>query len=198
MRSKIPAAISAATSLFLGAVASWACGSSALMSPPSIRFAQLCDNGEKPNHCLHKAELWCLILCFFDLKFGYQGQKVPPVWEDGLDSVHLFDALTGPFICREELYVSDTATKSHYKKSHKKNKGAERAGAIEVDVSDLVDQGLITPEEAPVVEAGNKPGSRHYRIDLKMRFRLIGRDWNDQIEKKCQINIASAFRPGVE
>ncbi|SCN92316.1 uncharacterized protein FFE2_15396 [Fusarium fujikuroi] len=139
------------------------------------------------------------------------------------ESTHLLDALPGPLICREEFYVSDTATESHYKKSDTKNKGAERAGAIEVDVTFLRDEGLITSEEAPPQEDGNKAGSRHFKIDLKMRIKVIGRDlecefsesavassnstglirtgtatYKDQIEKKCLINIASAFRPGVE
>ncbi|KAG4259811.1 hypothetical protein FPRO03_12461 [Fusarium proliferatum] len=136
-------------------------------------------------------------------------ENIPPVYEYQFDSIHLLDALPGPFICREEFYVSDTATESHYKKSDTKNKGAERAGAIEVDVTFLRDEGLITSEEAPPQEDGNKAGSRHFKIDLKMRIKVIGRDlewlirtgtaiYKDQIEKKCLINIASAFRPGLE
>ncbi|CZR39183.1 uncharacterized protein FPRO_05625 [Fusarium proliferatum ET1] len=131
-------------------------------------------------------------------------ENIPPVYEYQFDSIHLLDALPGPFICREEFYVSDTATESHYKKSDTKNKVAERAGAIEVDVTFLRDEGLITSEEAPPQEDGNRAGSRHFKIDLKMRIKVIGRDlectaiYKDQIEKKCLINIASAFRPGVE
>ncbi|KAF5632684.1 Hsp70 family heat shock protein [Fusarium sp. NRRL 52700] len=138
------------------------------------------------------------------LTFPYSGENVPSVWEYELDSVHLLDELPGPLICREELNVSDTATKSHYKKSDKTNKGAERAGAIEVDVSFLRDQGQITPEEAPTDRAGHTIGARHYKIELKIRIRVIGRDlectaiYKDLIEQKCQINIAPAFRPGVE
>lgn len=50
--------------------------------------------------------------------------------------------------------------------------GAERVGAIEVDVSLLRDKGLITPEEDPTNKAGKKVGARHYKITLKLRMRL--------------------------
>ncbi|ENH71784.1 hypothetical protein FOC1_g10004031 [Fusarium oxysporum f. sp. cubense race 1] len=78
----------------------------------------------------------------------------------------------GPLICAEELFVSDSATESHYRRGNRKNKGAERVGAIQVDVSLLRDEGLTTPEEDPTNKAGKKVGARHYKITLKMRMRL--------------------------
>ncbi|WJG34837.1 uncharacterized protein FOBCDRAFT_197728 [Fusarium oxysporum Fo47] len=101
-----------------------------------------------------------------------EGQHVPPVWECDIETTHLLDALPGPLICAEELFVSDSATESHYRRGNRKNKGAERVGAIEVDVSLLRDKGLITPEEDPTNKAGKKVGARHYKITLKLRMRL--------------------------
>jgi hypothetical protein len=93
---------------------------------------------------------------------------------------------------------------------------------IEVDVSFLRDQSLLTPKEARV-ENGIKIGKDHHEIPLTIRMTVIGRDleceflqssiwsgvepkligkgraiYKDVYEKKCRLNIASAFKPGVE
>lgn len=104
--------------------------------------------------------------------------------------------------------------------------GTEKVGYLEVDVSFLRDHGLLTPKPAPV-RNGVTVGKDHYEIHLTIRMRVIGRDLEckfslsailpgDELklivkgtaifidvhgnthEKKCQINIASAFMNGVE
>ncbi|KAL9573472.1 hypothetical protein ACKAV7_002016 [Fusarium commune] len=136
--------------------------------------------------------------------YWFLKKHVPPVWEYEIETTHLLDALPAPLIREQQLFVSDSATESHYRKGNRKNKGAERVGAIQVDISFLRDQGLITPEEAPTNKAGKKVGARRCMITLKMRIKVIGRDlectaiYKDRIEKKCHISIAPAFKPGVE
>ncbi|KAH7177235.1 hypothetical protein DER46DRAFT_654490 [Fusarium sp. MPI-SDFR-AT-0072] len=92
--------------------------------------------------------------------YWFLKKHVPPVWEYEIETTHLLDALPAPLICEEELFMSDSATESHYRKGNRKNKGAERVGAIQVDISFLRDEGLITPEEAPTNKAGKKVGAR--------------------------------------
>lgn len=56
-----------------------------------------------------------------------QGAEVPSVWRsEELSCRHTFPSWPRvPLKCREVLYVSDTATESHYKKTHPKNKGTK-------------------------------------------------------------------------
>ncbi|KAH7250364.1 uncharacterized protein BKA55DRAFT_690596 [Fusarium redolens] len=128
-----------------------------------------------------------------------KGKKVAPFL-----TVHTVGLLqTGPLSCRQELFISDRATDDHYPITHWKKKGAQKVGVIEVDVSFLRDQNLLTPKEARV-ENGIKIGKDHYEIPLTIRMTVIGRDlecraiYKDVYEKKCRLNIASAFKPGVE
>ncbi|KAF5535802.1 Hsp70 chaperone protein [Fusarium mexicanum] len=111
------------------------------------------------------------------------GERVPSVWQcEPFACSHTFDVWpVRPFICREMLYVSDHATKSHYRKTHPNNEGAEYVGEIEVDFSFLRD-----------------------RIDFTMAIKVVDRDLecfaihDQKVVKKCRINIASGFRPGVK
>lgn len=52
-----------------------------------------------------------------------KGQEVDPVWKcQPFSCSHTFDVWpVGPLICREVLYVSETATESHYQLKHPKN-----------------------------------------------------------------------------
>ncbi|KAF4977312.1 hypothetical protein FZEAL_6135 [Fusarium zealandicum] len=154
-----------------------------------------------------------------------RGALVPPVWrsEDFLCS-HTFDVWPiRPLICKEILYVSDSSTRSHYRLTHPNNQGkyhepihiahgmltllitgAERVGEIVVDFSFLRDQGLIAPIEPTINDQGRKVGTRHYKVNYTMAIRVVDRDlecfasYGGQVRKRCRINIASGFRPGVK
>jgi hypothetical protein len=129
--------------------------------------------------------------------------------------------------CKELLYVSDTATESHYARSHK-NKGkpsscfirpntnswvpAQFAGTIITDMTFLRDEGLIDITYPEPDENGVIRGGPHYRVeydivptveDRNLRYDAI---WtpkeNGQGSKRkrlqtAQISIASAFQPGT-
>ncbi|EGU75188.1 hypothetical protein FOXB_14285 [Fusarium oxysporum f. sp. conglutinans Fo5176] len=81
--------------------------------------------------------------------------------------------------------------------------GAQEVGEIVVDFSDLLNRGL-TPVEPIVYEDGRTIGKRHYRINFTMIIQVVDRDlrcyaiYNQETRKKCRINIASGFRPGVK
>ncbi|CVK87782.1 related to hsp70 protein [Fusarium mangiferae] len=133
------------------------------------------------------------------------GAMVPSVWNcEPFTCTHTFDAWPPrPLLCREILYVSDHSTRSHYRLSHPNNKGAQEVGEIVVDFSDLLEKGL-TPVEPIVYEDGRTLGKRHYRVNFTMIIQVIDRDlrcyaiYNQETRKKCRINIASGFRPGVK
>ncbi|KAF4339125.1 hypothetical protein FBEOM_6945 [Fusarium beomiforme] len=106
-----------------------------------------------------------------------RGQTVPSDWHTEFESCHTIDYQpTGPLICVETLYVSDDATESHYRRSHPKNRGAERVGVIEVDFACLRDEGKIMPQEPPIRTDGVKFGKKHFKIDFTMKLRVVGRD----------------------
>ncbi|KAI2609234.1 hypothetical protein GGR54DRAFT_643547 [Hypoxylon sp. NC1633] len=131
-------------------------------------------------------------------------ELLPPVWRcKSFRCVHTFEENEPRFLCQEYLYVSDSATMSHYSINSRLNREAEEVGRIVVDFTFLREQGLITArrEKSPF---GNYVGKKHYRVAYTMVMRVRGRDlrcyaiYNDTIVKRACINIASAFRAGVE
>ncbi|KIM99548.1 hypothetical protein OIDMADRAFT_19679 [Oidiodendron maius Zn] len=121
-----------------------------------------------------------------------------------IDAYHLFPAYRRVFKFEEVLYVSDTSFESHYKKSHKKNKGSEVAGRIIADMSFLVKENIIQPI-MPDPMSGGKP---HYKIEFQLVMIIDGRNlryearWpkgNDaRVHGSGQICIAAAFQPGTD
>ncbi|KAL2141237.1 hypothetical protein VTI28DRAFT_2650 [Corynascus sepedonium] len=134
------------------------------------------------------------------------GHEVEPVWTCApFLSSHTFDCWpVRPLICREVLYVSDRSRDSHYQLSHPKNAGAERVGEIVVDFTFLRNEGLIHPVEGGFNRNGKPVGKRHYRVTYTMVMKVVDRDlqcyaiYDGRVRKKCKINIASAFQPGVK
>ncbi|KAJ9133270.1 Hsp70 family protein-like protein [Pleurostoma richardsiae] len=131
-----------------------------------------------------------------------KGQEVGSVWESPRFSCTHTIAAWPPsrLLCKEVFYVSDEATKFHYRKSDQENKSAEVAGDIVVDFTFLREQGLIQPVEP---EPGTK-GKRHYKVNYDILIRIVDRDlkcyaiYDNEVVKQCRINIASAFRAGVK
>ncbi|KAL2137237.1 hypothetical protein VTI74DRAFT_6448 [Chaetomium olivicolor] len=134
------------------------------------------------------------------------GQEVEPVWTcSPFLCTHTFDCWpVQPLICREVLFVSDRSKDSHYQLSHPKNAGAEKVGEIVVDFTFLRKEGLIQPVDGGVNDRGKRVGKRHYRVTYTMVIKVVDRDlqcyaiYDGRVRKKCKINIASAFRPGVK
>ncbi|KAK8137369.1 hypothetical protein PG984_005309 [Apiospora sp. TS-2023a] len=133
------------------------------------------------------------------------GSEVPPVWKKSFDCEHLIPCWpVQPLICTELLYVSDHATQSHYRIKDARNTGAEKVGEIMVDFTFLRDQGCLLPTEPGTNSKGKPVGKRHYRVEYKIEIEVVDRDlkcyaiYGGEVVKKCRINIASAFRPGVK
>ncbi|KAI1844837.1 hypothetical protein JX266_009065 [Neoarthrinium moseri] len=134
------------------------------------------------------------------------GRVIPPVWTSKpLQCSHNIPCHPPtPLVCVEVLYVSDSATKSHYSKWHRNNRGFQVVGKIEADFDFLKEQNLITPTEPTVDDKGRKKGKRHYKIDYTMILQVIDRDlkcmafYGGEIITQCRINIAAGFLPGVK
>ncbi|KAI1373890.1 hypothetical protein F4677DRAFT_461746 [Hypoxylon crocopeplum] len=133
------------------------------------------------------------------------GDEVDPVWEcEPLFCSHTFRVWPPVrLLCEEVLYVSDTSTESHYQLKHPKNAGAQKIGRIVVDFSFLRDEGCIHPIDPPTVN-GRRQGRRHYKVNFHLKIQVVDRDlrcfaiYEGDIVKRCQINIASGFTPGVK
>ncbi|KAK7974420.1 hypothetical protein PG989_016268 [Apiospora arundinis] len=133
------------------------------------------------------------------------GSEVPPVWKQSFDCEHLIPCWpVQPLICTELLYVSDQATQSHYRLKDARNTGAEKVGEIVVDFTFLREQGWLLPTEPGTNSKGKPVGKRHYKVEYKIEIEVVDRDlkcyaiYKGEVVKKCRINIASAFRPGVK
>ncbi|KAI1775051.1 hypothetical protein F4818DRAFT_451981 [Hypoxylon cercidicola] len=116
---------------------------------------------------------------------------------------HTFKEHEPRFLCEETLYVSDSATESHYSLNSPRNKKAEEVGNVVVDFTFLREQGLIQLTREMLAN-GEYVGKRHYRVAYTMVIKVVGRDlrcyaiYNGQTVKRARINIASGFKPGVQ
>ena len=113
-----------------------------------------------------------------------KGQEVEPVWRcEPLDTSFTFECIPDQtLICEEVLYASDESTKSHYKRNHPNNKGAERVGDITVDFTFLIKDGLIQPIEPGLDANGNRIGKRHYRVEYKLFIEVVDRDLSCELQ----------------
>ncbi|KAH9904408.1 hypothetical protein F4778DRAFT_780375 [Xylariomycetidae sp. FL2044] len=136
-------------------------------------------------------------------------REVPSVWiSEPIVCYHTFDAKkTKHLVCEEVLYVSDQATRSHYPVMSRPNKDAQKVGTIEADWTFLITDNLIQPEvdvhDADDSDRGAPIGVPHYKVRYTMVLKVVDRDlqcyayYDGKVVVQCQINIASAFAPGV-
>ncbi|KAI1425933.1 hypothetical protein F5Y12DRAFT_795159 [Xylaria sp. FL1777] len=148
-------------------------------------------------------EYYVLNTIYWVLKLG---RVIPPIWRSkSLSCSHNITCHPPrPLICEEVLYVSDSATKSHYSRMHSKNKGSQRVGKIISDFTFLRDQGIIKPIEPIIGPNGRQILRRHYKVQYQIVIQVVDRDlkcfaiYDDHIVTQCRINISSAFSPGVK
>ncbi|CZR60755.1 related to hsp70 protein [Phialocephala subalpina] len=130
-----------------------------------------------------------------------KGDRLPPRKEIVIDVYHTFTTSANLFLCEEVLYVSDTSIESHYRKSHRKNHGAEVAGKIIADMTFLKTDGHIKPIQP---KEGYK-GKPYYKIEFQLCMIIDGRHlkyearWpaGGAVQQSGQISIAAAFEPGT-
>ncbi|KAL6365550.1 hypothetical protein LRP88_01547 [Fusarium phalaenopsidis] len=157
----------------------------------------------RQNYSVNRAtgEHYILKTIYWVLK---KGDKIGPNWvsEKPLETVHLIE-YGDPLICCEEIWVSDTATESHYRFTYKKNKGAQKAGTLEADFNFLKEQGLIKPIEPEIGKNGKPIGTRHWKVEFLIYLKMIGRDLSCIVKRdgkvinSCRINIAPGFDMGT-
>ncbi|KAK8073199.1 hypothetical protein PG994_004098 [Apiospora phragmitis] len=91
-----------------------------------------------------------------------------------------------------------------YRAPDVRNTGAEKVGEIVADFTFLREQGGLLPTEPGTNSKGKPVGKRHYKVEYKIEIEVVDRDlkcyaiYKGDVVKKCRINIASAFRPGVK
>ncbi|KAI1868190.1 hypothetical protein JX265_007013 [Neoarthrinium moseri] len=151
--------------------------------------------------------LWVRDTIFWALKLGNE-EPLGPVWtSEPLPCTQSFDSRKTKrprLIAIDRLYVSDTATESHYQRDHQKNEGAKPVGEIVTDFTFLRDNGLIQPVKGIMTDEGQRWGRKHYDVDYHLYLRLVGRDlkcyavYNNSIVQQSVINISSAFAAGVK
>lgn len=133
-----------------------------------------------------------------------QEQTILAQEEYKIRAYHTIPVSWKSFKCEEILYVSDVCTESHYRKSHEKNKTAEEAGRIVVDMAPLVAQGRVRVKNP-------KPGfigQPHYKFKFDLVIKIDGRNltfearWPagkpTEVKVEDQISMAAAFQPGTD
>ncbi|KAI0813764.1 hypothetical protein GGR55DRAFT_635774 [Xylaria sp. FL0064] len=131
-----------------------------------------------------------------------QNTELHPVWRcEPFLCEHAFREDEEKFLCQEYLYVSDNATQSHLSLKSPQNRKAEEVGRITVDFTFLRDQLKPKREMRP---DGKYVGKKHYRVAYTMVIQVRDRDLRcfaihkGTVRVRAQINIASAFQPGVK
>ncbi|KAH6723782.1 hypothetical protein BKA61DRAFT_626706 [Leptodontidium sp. MPI-SDFR-AT-0119] len=120
---------------------------------------------------------------------------------------HTFEVGNPLLLCEEVLYVSDFATESHFALDHPKNKDAQVAGKIIVDMTFLRDEGKILPVLPVPDKDGVHQGKLHYKVEYDLVAVVEGRNLryearypaneNGRVQKTGQFSIAAAFLPGT-
>ncbi|KAB8293932.1 hypothetical protein EYC80_009405 [Monilinia laxa] len=117
---------------------------------------------------------------------------------------HTFAIDEQQFLCEELLYVSDTATESHYSRKSIKNADAQIAGRIIVDMTFLRERGIIKPVDPD----DGKKGVKHYKVEFELVAIVEGRALryearypageDGKVLGKGQFCIAAAFKEGTD
>ncbi|KAJ5054792.1 uncharacterized protein L3040_001056 [Drepanopeziza brunnea f. sp. 'multigermtubi'] len=115
---------------------------------------------------------------------------------------HTFEVDEPLFLCEEVLYVSDIATESHYALTDPRNKDAQVAGKIVVDMTFLRDEGRIQP----ILPPPGPHGVAHYKVEYDLVAVVEGRNLryearypsnSGKVRGTGQVSIAAAFQPGT-
>ncbi|QSZ36109.1 hypothetical protein DSL72_007234 [Monilinia vaccinii-corymbosi] len=126
--------------------------------------------------------------------FMIKGKPIPPTHEfEALTNFHTFAIDEKQFLCEELLYVSDTATESHYSLRNIRN----------ADMTFLRDRGIIKP----VYPEDRTKGVEHYRVEYDLVAIVEGRalryearypaGGGGEVLGKGQFSIAAAFKEGT-
>ncbi|TGO22612.1 hypothetical protein BPAE_0161g00170 [Botrytis paeoniae] len=154
----------------------------------------------KPDESELDGEKYVATIDYFMIK----GKPIRPDHQfSPFPTYHTFPTDEKKFLCEEILYVSDTATESHYSRKNLKNADAQIAGRIIVDMTFLRDKGIITP----VYPEEGMGGKEHYRVEYELVAKVEGRALRyearypagegGQVRCEGQFSIAAAFREGT-
>ncbi|TVY35815.1 hypothetical protein LSUB1_G007092 [Lachnellula subtilissima] len=120
-------------------------------------------------------------------------------------SIHAFKVNAKSFLCEEVVYVSDSATESHYTVGHPKNRYAQVSGKMMIDMTHLKTEKGLRPIYPEADEDGVVRGKPHYKVEFDLfpiaedrNLRYEARDIDTgAVLKTGQIGIAAAFKPGT-
>lgn len=151
-----------------------------------------------------------------------QGKLVSTRYEEKIASRHIFHLNAKRFVCEEILYVSSNKHQSGYKNNHRENKGksilphqttmqanmrlipgAEEAGRIEVDLTDLIKAGGF-----PDTTTENSEGKSYtyYEITYDLWIIIEGRtltfearspENENEVQASRHFCVAAGFVPGT-
>ncbi|KAI9650554.1 hypothetical protein NHQ30_000571 [Ciborinia camelliae] len=154
----------------------------------------------KPEESELEGEKYVATIDYFMIK----GNPIRPDHQfPPFPTYHTFAIDEKQFLCEELLYVSDTATESHYSRRNIRNSDAQIAGRIIVDMTFLRDKGIIKPVYP---EEGNN-GMKHYRVEYELVAIVEGRALryearypageDGRVLGEGQFSIAAAFKEGT-
>ncbi|KAH7378746.1 hypothetical protein BKA66DRAFT_610262 [Pyrenochaeta sp. MPI-SDFR-AT-0127] len=141
------------------------------------------------------------------------GERVENMQVFSFDVMHTFPITRKLLLCAEQLWMSDDKHPCHYRKTHPLNRGAEKIGTIEADLTFLKDEGRIEPQfpSNDSIHAGShkQHWEVHYEVAMIVEGRSIRFEARWPVKDSLQhgqkqrvlamklVGMASAFKPGT-
>ncbi|KAJ4007302.1 hypothetical protein NW766_009984 [Fusarium irregulare] len=110
----------------------------------------------------------------------------------------------GPYICRQDIYLSDEAYKCHLDEEDEHNMDAEHLGYLEFDASRYYEQGRFLSRPAGKNSDGVMALKPHTEFHWQIHFVVDGLNLaccavvDGNVEAVLKINMASGFDPSTE
>ncbi|KAJ4127065.1 hypothetical protein NW768_008688 [Fusarium equiseti] len=110
----------------------------------------------------------------------------------------------GPYICRQDIYLSDTAYKCHQDENDEHNLDAEHLGYLEFDVSRYYERGRFLTRQAGQNHDGVVVTEPHTEFHWQIHFVVNGLNLaccavvDGNVEAVLKVNMASGFDPSTE
>ncbi|KAF4946762.1 hypothetical protein FGADI_10966 [Fusarium gaditjirri] len=135
---------------------------------------------------------------------GLKGEDIPPLFEKSALRLQTFPFRNadrtinhGPFICQEEIWVSDEAYLDHRSYLDEHNRDAKRIGILKTDVTHLRPHLLRKPDE----EQDDRYW--YWEFPYKLVLAIDGLNmkcvqvYNEQVIGEMKVGIAPGFTPGA-
>ncbi|KAF5622145.1 Hsp70 chaperone protein [Fusarium tjaetaba] len=147
----------------------------------------------------------------FEMKQELFGQDIPPSFQTSASRCQMFPFWNddgtikeGPFICQEEIWVSDDTYLDHHIYLHELiTKGAQKVGVLRTDVAHLLRRPLLFAKGGVQDPSDNRPMDLYWKVPYELVLTIDGLNmkcvqlFNGHQIGELKVGIAPGFTPGA-